>query len=122
MKLIAITQADLKSIHKLIKKQDNLASEVKELNASLARLERSIGKITSRSAVKTSGLGTMKVSLDEKIEKGLKRAGIKGITLPRLAEKTSAHLPSVRTWFATKAKKLKNVKRISRGRYCWVGK
>lgn len=120
--MIAITQEELKSIQKLEKKQDALMAQVKELNSSLAHLEKVIAKTANKLTQKTPRPKSTRVLLDKKIEAGLKRAGKKGISLPELAKLTNSHLPSIRTWFATKAKKVRQVKRISRGTYQWVGR
>lgn len=120
MKLIAITQQDLKSINKLAKNQSSLSGLLKQLNTRLDRIERAIGqKVSAPSGGARKTIRT-RIPLDTKIPQALKQAGKKGIRIPELAAKIDAHLPSVRVWFSKNTKSHKNVKRIGRGTYQWV--
>lgn len=122
MKLIAITQQDLKSLSKLLDRQNSISSSLKELNIKINRIERSLGKQANTQLATRQKSGRPKIPLDTRIQEALKKAGKDGIRVPDLAKKINAHLPSVRVWFSKNVKSNKNVKRLSRGTYQWVGK
>lgn len=122
MKLVAITQQDLKSLSKLLKRQDSISTLLKLIDKRLDNIERSIGKRLTTGKTSSSSSKRPKIPLDKRIPEALKKAGKGGIRVPELAKKIKAHLPTVRVWFSKNAKSNKNVKRVSRGTYQWIGK
>lgn len=120
MKLIAISQSDMKSLSKLLTKQDSISSLLKQIDRRLNTIERSIGRKLPNGRTATQKSRRSKEPLDKRIPGALKKAGKAGIRVPDLAQKIDAHLPSVRVWFSKNATSNKNVKRVGRGIYRWV--
>lgn len=122
MKLVAITQQELKSISKLLTRQGSISTLLKQIDKRLVKIETTIGKKLPAGRVPGLKSKRPKIPLDQRIPEALKKAGKAGIRVPDLAKKINAHLPSVRVWFAKNSKSNKNVKRVSRGIYQWAGK
>ena len=53
---------------------------------------------------------------------GLVTAGGKaGVTVEEIAAKLGVKAPGIHVWFSTTGKKVKQIKKIGRGKYAWVG-
>lgn len=127
MNLSQLTSADLVAIGKLLHKRDVLLAEIAKIDADLSGYEA--GKPPKKAPGKVSLTKIQKVvskkrssqrkkgSIREGVESVLKKAGKAGMHINNITKEMDGNLGSLRQWFATSAKKIKNIKRVGPATY-----
>ena len=127
MKLSQLTSADLLSIGKQLHKREVLLAEIAKIDADLSGYEtgkppkKAPGKVSltkiQKVVSKKRSPRSQKGSIREGVEGVLKKAGKAGMHITKISGEMKGNLGSLRQWFATSAKKIKNIKRVGPATY-----
>ena len=127
MTLSQLTSADLAAIGKLLHSKEVLLIEIAKIDVELNAYEagkppkKAAGKVSlekiRKAASKKRSPRSRKGSILEGVNNVLKKAGKAGMHITKIAEETKGNLGSLRQWFATSAKKIKNIKRVGPATY-----
>ena len=105
----------------LIAEKEALHVRLKEVNASLERLEEG-ESIASKSVTKkaqASGKSKRRGKLQAMVIEALRLAGAKGLKVSQIVDETGVPIASLRVWIYTRGKKV--VKKISPGVFALKG-
>ena len=127
MNLSQITTTDLSAIGKLLQRKESLQAEVAKIDGQLdsygsGKLVKQVaGKVSlvklQKAASKKRSPRSKKGSIREGVNNVLKNAGKAGMHISKIAEGMGGNLGSLRQWFATSGKKIKNIKRVGPATY-----
>ena len=115
------------AIGELLQRKESLQAEVAKIDGQLDSYGS--GKLVKQVAGKVSLVKLRKVaskkrsprskkgSIREGVDSVLKNAGKAGMHISKIAEGMGGNLGSLRQWFATSGKKIKNIKRVGPATY-----
>jgi hypothetical protein len=142
MSLATLTSKELSRIQKLVERKEVLAQQISEINGELESIESGAGEserpgssaggpaAASRSARaatpsapqrKSKGRRAVRGQLKEKITAELQSAGSQGMRVKDLAANLGTSYGNITAFFQSTGKKMREIKKIGRGQYAWVG-
>ena len=127
MNLSQLSTIHLKRIGRLIEMKEELMLEIAQIDAGLLAmsgaqhsplLKLALGRKVGRPAgAPSAGRGELKAA----IIKLLKQAGGSGTTVKAVAASLGINAGNVYVWFFGTGKRVKEIKKVGRAKYAWVG-
>ncbi len=130
MNLKSLTAAEFKSIYRLLVKKEALLARVAKIDTLLGEHERmeSAAPANAKPSRKPGRPGKVRAAKEPKrralkaaILNLLAKAGKTGVRIKDIAKKLGVKPTNIYGWFGSTGKKVKEIKKISPGRYAWVG-
>lgn len=137
MSLATLTSKELSRVQKLIERKEALAEQIAEINRELEVIESGDPELsrpasTTAAAPRSAKRGpavrkpakqgkATRGQLKEKVAAELKSAGGQGMRVKDLASKLGRSYGNITAFFQSTGKKIKEIRKIGRGRYAWNG-
>ena len=125
-----MTAHDFKKILKLLQRKDALQARIASIDSALACYEtgepagparRKPGRKPGPVAGPKPGRGGRRGSTKAAIIELVKRAGKAGITVKEVAAKLRVPTQRVYVWFFATGKNVKEIKKVGKAKYAWIG-
>lgn len=129
MNLTTLTLVEMKNLAKLLEAREELQARLAKIDA---QLERFGGLVSSQAPAAqpdakpgrkaaTSRRSGRRGSTKSAVIDALKSAGKGGATVKAIAAKLGFSTQRIHVWFGSTGKNVKEIKKLGRGMYAWVG-
>jgi hypothetical protein len=116
MKLSNYRSADLRKAIQLLQEREKLMGK-------LQNVEKELDAIGAKAAGRpNAGQRAPRGALKEAVIEALKTAGATGLSPKELAASLGVSGMQINAWLASTGKRVKEIKRVGRGKYYWAGK